>query len=1212
MKYAIGIKVAALNIQSARKNKFTPTNELPQLVNNHSIDILIISESKLKSNHPPPTLPQYTPYNVPATITDKGGISGGLIAYVKDNLVPDTTINVIHSNIILISIPKYSIAILGLYIPPDNNENATIISDIFTHLSDYTTTLNQMGQSVLLIGDDNVRYGDLIGDKDRNERANMFEALLDNAMMVICNKQLIKNRWDQKVTFQIKRNNTWYESIPDHAYITSDLTNYTTFKVIKTLPSTSDHHLIMCDINTTDQYSNILETNELKRVVPKYSYVIIQPNQKNHNLWTKAVNEFNLVWARHSSTIQTNQTDINNISLIYQEWYCTFLTVLNTNHLIKSYPFIDNNNSKYHDKYIDSIIKLKLQSLQKLKYDYYNGKNQQNSNAILKQINLLKHQIDLQYLQNINESLCTNYDDTKKFWSIINQLNKNDSNMLKDEMNNIIHDSTKISTKFAQHYANLLCDKSDQVNLRYNKEVNNLFQKTYKDLDDEYNPTITPNDISIAIANSNKKATGGLSGLNIRILSLLNNSDSPNALLDICQLITRVEIPPRACTIAVIINLKKKHNAMTTDKYRGIQLSDSLIKLVIDGIQFLYEAPKIHKQLSTVQGGFIPYRSHLDQLQTKLTLIHDNCILQKPLFMVELDISKAFDSILSSQMLLRLYHLVGSRGKRWRLRYFESRTQMATIRTQVGNCSTFSQLIVANGGTKQGGTSSGPIYIVTNEPQIREILKQHEGAQLITPKVNKNNISYSQLKIDDQDQIVLIQQHNEIIPHLPLIIFADDTSISANSAIETQKMLCLFVNEFEKLNLKLNVDKTMICIYHQQFMSDSDKDFIRLHGFTAYNKTIKITDKCKTLGLILKMDTIHQDIGWINNIDKTNKVYYDLAARGILNHNNNKYNNCNIINTKLMALLTQNAEILFPPSNCLIKIHQAQNHIIKQQLNLTKNSHSIIARRLFGIPSAFQICIHKALRHHRRILLLSDFTHPKNICKQHYLRFIQDMGNITTINDKYNPIGKYNILNLDNYPNFETKLNEYQCELYLKILYWMDLLQYISPVNLMNISKEKWNNMIQIRTEYFQLQYDLKNIRNDKYHNITRVIKQKLALFETNDINDIELSDIQTNFFDKIGKYIKDMTHPWLYRLIADNLHFNWVNIKETKLSINGDKKIYIHPFCKLCRQSWHGDTSPRQHLLYECPIFDISFTKENKWKYKEMNQELKIRFPLA
>ena len=237
MKYAIGIKVAALNIQSARKNKFTPTNELPQLVNNHSIDILIISESKLKSNHPPPTLPQYTPYNVPATITDKGGISGGLIAYVKDNLVPDTTINVIHSNIILISIPKYSIAILGLYIPPDNNENATIISDIFTHLSDYTTTLNQMGQSVLLIGDDNVRYGDLIGDKDRNERANMFEALLDNAMMVICNKQLIKNRWDQKVTFQIKRNNTWYESIPDHAYITSDLTNYTTFKVIKTLPS---------------------------------------------------------------------------------------------------------------------------------------------------------------------------------------------------------------------------------------------------------------------------------------------------------------------------------------------------------------------------------------------------------------------------------------------------------------------------------------------------------------------------------------------------------------------------------------------------------------------------------------------------------------------------------------------------------------------------------------------------------------------------------------------------------------------------------------------------------------------------------------------------------------------------------------------------------------------------------------------------------------
>jgi hypothetical protein len=241
------LKILQININGIQNKIY----ELNQLVQEHDIDIILIQETKLKSNNKTPYIPNFS-YIRKDRIDNNGG---GLLIYIKSNIIfteikiPDT-VNQHNTEIQLVKLhfnkDKF-LHIANLYIHPRDAQhphNSTIDSDIKKCVEFVTKHKNAM-----LTGDINA-HSTLWFSKNTDKRGELITNLLSDSDQVILNLNC-STRQPSTASQQ--------PTSPDITTIASNLSHYATWEILHAL--SSDHLPIKITLNTKTNFKMIQNRN---------------------------------------------------------------------------------------------------------------------------------------------------------------------------------------------------------------------------------------------------------------------------------------------------------------------------------------------------------------------------------------------------------------------------------------------------------------------------------------------------------------------------------------------------------------------------------------------------------------------------------------------------------------------------------------------------------------------------------------------------------------------------------------------------------------------------------------------------------------------------------------------------------------------------------------------------------------------------------------
>uniref|UniRef100_A0A8C0A9L4 Reverse transcriptase domain-containing protein n=1 Tax=Bos mutus grunniens TaxID=30521 RepID=A0A8C0A9L4_BOSMU len=243
----------------------------------------------------------------------------------------------------------------------------------------------------------------------------------------------------------------------------------------------------------------------------------------------------------------------------------------------------------------------------------------------------------------------------------------------------------------------------------------------------------------------------------------------------ICQQIWKTQQWPQDWKRSVFIPIPKKSSAKECSNYCTIALTSHASKVMLEILQARLQQ-YMNSELADVQAGFRKGRGTRDQIANILWIIKKAREFQKNIYFCFIDYAKAFDCV-DHNKLWKILKEMGMPDHLTCLLRNLYAGQEATVRTGHGTTDWFQ----IGKGVRQGWILSPCLFNF-----YAEYIMRNAGLEEAQARIN-------------------IARRN--INHL---IYADDTTLMAESEEELKSLLMKVKEESEKVGLKLNIQKTKI------------------------------------------------------------------------------------------------------------------------------------------------------------------------------------------------------------------------------------------------------------------------------------------------------------------------------------------------------------------------------------------------------------------
>ena len=328
----------------------------------------------------------------------------------------------------------------------------------------------------------------------------------------------------------------------------------------------------------------------------------------------------------------------------------------------------------------------------------------------------------------INEAIRKSEIDRNAFWRLLKKKRtgkKSEISAIKDAKDVTVYEVDEILLTWKSHFSKLCTPKSDD---RYDddflKYVDGCINEWMKmdDEDDFLKNDFNDLEIIKAIKDLNSNKAPGYDGVTKEHIV-----PAGNAIVQIIKVIMngvkRLEYVPKNFRRGLQVPIYKGKNLSTlnTNNYRGITLLSVFNKLfevlIWNRIQPWWNDGKV---IESTQGAC---KKGLSSLHTAFLLqesIASNLETHRKVFVLYLDVSKAFDSVWINGLFYQLYHL-GLKGKIWRILYLCYQNFKCKVRIQ----DKYSESYTMTCGIHQGGFLSLVKYVIFINSLLRTLIESN-------------------------------------------------------------------------------------------------------------------------------------------------------------------------------------------------------------------------------------------------------------------------------------------------------------------------------------------------------------------------------------------------------------------------------------------------------------------------------------------------------
>ena len=575
----------------------TKIEELKQLIEDQSIDIILIQETKLKSTSKTPKIQGFTPIRQDRRNKD----GGGLITYVKDNITfTDIKLpqycnqNTIEAQQIKIHLSNHKqLKLSNTYIAPRDtrNPNHPTLDDDITNCINHLIATEQ----TILTGDFNAHHHQWHSPTN-DHRGQLIADLIDNSNHITLNQDTptrIPNTINQQPTS------------PDLTTSSNDISRFITWTTLRKM--SSDHLPIKIVFNTKTNFRQ-----------PQY--------RRNFTNYKKAD------WEGYTDHIESKLAETNEINDIHTANKTLTQIIIDADKY-----FIPKGKLKHKPQLLPEHIRSLMKDRDQIR-------NQNPTDPQIPHLNrLINTEIETYKTDIWKSHLEDNWDhrrNTDKLWKTINSLSNKKQTLSTNQTINF-ENKTAITNKqkansFTKQFINITEHKTDNSYRKIRRKISKL--QTTSQL-------ITPQQTIDAIKSSKNNNSTGPDNINIQHLKHLGPI-AINYLTIIYNMALNTNTIPQIWKTAKIIPIPKPNkNPQIGSSFRPISLlspiAKTLEKIILPDI--ISNIPE-----KSHQHGFKKAHSTTTALQILTNHIATGFNQKRPpnrTITIALDMSKAFDTV---------------------------------------------------------------------------------------------------------------------------------------------------------------------------------------------------------------------------------------------------------------------------------------------------------------------------------------------------------------------------------------------------------------------------------------------------------------------------------------------------------------------------------------------------------------------------------------
>jgi hypothetical protein len=290
---------------------------------------------------------------------------------------------------------------------------------------------------------------------------------------------------------------------------------------------------------------------------------------------------------------------------------------------------------------------------------------------------------------------------------------------------------------------------------------------------------ITVVEIALALRGTKADAASGPDNIPARVWKLPGMANMLSPIFNSASALgdNTTQHTPSEWRVSTIVSIPKKGNSTALDNQRGISLMATAAKL-FNKVLLNRLLPVLNPMLLSLQSGFRPHRSTVEQIVALRTVIDDCKVHQRNVTIVFVDFQKAFDSVsrASIPQILLLYGVPTTLIQSV-MGLYENTT--AAVRTSHGLTDSF----VTSSGVLQGDTLAPFIFV------LRRALHDSDAYMLRMRRSSRH----------------------EALP-LPALAYADDIAILSPDIPAAQRQINRLHDEANRVGLRISASKTEVLL----------------------------------------------------------------------------------------------------------------------------------------------------------------------------------------------------------------------------------------------------------------------------------------------------------------------------------------------------------------------------------------------------------------
>ena len=477
---------------------------------------------------------------------------------------------------------------------------------------------------------------------------------------------------------------------------------------------------------------------------------------------------------------------------------------------------------------------------------------------------------------------------------------------------NIEYRGDQVLDAWADYFERLASMKNKANYCQESKTMNELkcllLERIEQDKESDPDSLPTCDEIlkGISSLKSNKAADGD--GMTAEHFKFVKETVAP-ILQDIFKAIILRKDPPASFQHGIVTPVLKKNKVKSNpDHYRRITVTQIISKLMEFTIAPNLNACIESKQ-NPLQRGFTSGCSSANAAFFLTEAVAEATDLKKTLYVAMLDASKAFDVVVHSSLLAKLYNLDFT-GVNWLLlqKWYQG------MGSQVKWSGMLSRLIKEYIGLRQGGKLSAKMYVGLTNNNLDELKDNSIGFKIGTEYVGCPTC-------------------------------ADDTAIVSDCLYQLQVALYVCESFARKEHFDYSLTKTRILVYNRPKVNQDNA----ILTWDLEGKEIQHSVEQEHLGIIRNTSS-YQDKLAEDRIKKGRRTLYSLMGTGVHGLNGlNPRTSSKMWKIYVLPQMLFGLEVTNNPTSEIKKIEQFQRETMKQLQGLPPNASNAATYLLLGI-----------------------------------------------------------------------------------------------------------------------------------------------------------------------------------------------------------------------------------------------------------------------